>query len=194
MMKYKIFGILLFCLTLNLHSQTKNEKESRIALDAFPEQSQNVITSITKDVRRIRHYKETDGENLSFETKFKYDKHWFSVEFNASGILEDIEVEIKERQIADDIRSKINSYLKTHYSKFDFLKIQEQYPFNDSKSPQQFLKSVLSQRKNTLSNYEIVVALKYDKDWQIKEMTFDENGIFLRERTLQQDSYEYIMY
>lgn len=194
MMKCKIISVFLFCLALNLSSQTKNEKESRIELDAFPEPSQTVVNTIIDNVRRIRHYKEIDGDNLSYESKFKYDKHWFSVEFNASGILEDIEVKINERQIEDDIRSKIKSYLNTHYSKFDFLKIQEQYPFNESKSPQQFLKSVLEQRKNTLSNYEIVVALKTNGNWQIREMTFDENGIFLKERTLQQDSYEYIMY
>lgn len=194
MMKCKLISVILFCLALNLSSQTKNEKEFRIELDAFPEPSQTVVNTIIDTVRRIRHYKEIDGENSSYETKFKYGKHWFSVEFNAFGVLEDIEVLVKEREVNTEINTKINSYLKTHYSKYDFLKIQEQYLFNKSESPQQFLKSILEQRKDTLSNYEIIVALKTNGNWEIKEMTFDENGIFLKERTLQQDSYEYIMY
>ena len=193
-MRFKFFIVVYIGFTFSLTAQTKNEKESRVNLVDFPIEAQTLINTVVNDVKRVRHYKETDGDKISYETKFKQKKHWYSVEFDAFGTLEDIEVEIKERQIKDDIRNKINTYLKMESDNYDFLKIQEQYHFDSSKNAQTFLESVLVSRNSTASYYELIVAIKKDKQWYVKEITFDSAGLFLSERPLQQDSYEYIMY
>ena len=175
-------------------AQTKNEKESRVQLLDFPKASQATLKAISKHVKRIRYYKETDGEKHSFESKFKYKKHWFSVEFDSLGTIEDIEVSVKKRQLGPDPKIAIYDYLKAHSSKYDIIKIQEQYVYKADISEVQFLNYILENRLNLASNYEIIVAIKSDIGWELKEMTFDSKGALLKLRNVQQDSYEYIMY
>lgn len=194
MMKFKIIPFLLLLFVVELSAQTKNEKESRIQLSEFPSQAQTTINSIIKSVKRIRHYKETDGNLESFETKFKFKKHWYSVEFSTSGDLEDVEITIRERHMEDAIKNTIKSYLKDQFSKYDIIKIQEQYSSSPTAETQVFLKTILQNRKSIDSNFEIVVAVKSSKGWELKEMTFNTTGEFLKSRDIQQDSYEYIMY
>lgn len=194
MMKFKIISLLFVFFFLNVSGQTKNEKESRIPLEQFPEKAQSHIKNILENTKRIRHYEEIDGDFKSYESKFKYKKHWHSVEFDKDGKLEDIEVTVKERHLTKQTLNNITSYLKKRYEKFDFIKIQEQYLFDDSIGHTNFIYYILENRASTNSNYEIIIALKTDRNWSIKEMTFDSEGTFLNERTIQQDSYEYIMY
>ena len=156
--KLVLVGVLFCCLSVS--TQTKNEKEFRISLSEFPEASQNVIGSISEEVKRMRYYKEIDGDRESYESKFKYDKRWFSVEFNKNGIIEDIEVTIREKQIENAVRTEIESYLNSQFSKHDFIKLQEQYIPDQNISSEQFLKQVLTSRESMASNYEIVVAVK----------------------------------
>ena len=194
MMKYSYKILLLFLFSVSLSAQTKNEKESRIQLSEFPENAQILIQPIISDVRRIRHYKEIDGKYVSFESKFKYKKYWYSVEFSRLGILEDIEVEIKERNLESIISKTINLYLKESFIKYDIIKIQEQYVADSSTEDTSFLKSVLENRNVINSNYELIIAVKSSEDWELKEMTFGPKGEFLSSRNIQQGSYEYILY
>ncbi|MBR9845095.1 MAG: hypothetical protein GYB35_02810 [Algicola sp.] len=194
MVKYSYKILLFFLFSVSLSAQTKNEKESRIQLSEFPENAQILIQPIISDVRRIKHYKEIDGEYVSFESKFKYKKYWYSVEFSRLGILEDIEVEIKERNLESIISKTINLYLKENFIKYDIIKIQEQYVADSSTEDTSFLKSVLENRNVLNSNYELIIAVKSSEDWQLKEMTFGPKGEFLSSRNIQQGSYEYILY
>ncbi|WP_298893034.1 hypothetical protein [uncultured Psychroserpens sp.] len=163
-------------------------------LSDLPLRIQFVFESIPDQAKRIRYYRETDGDKLSYESKFKYNKHWFSLELNSSGTIEDIEVVIKKRQLPPNVLNTINSYLSENSDKFELIKIQEQYLFNSEKSKVEFINSILDNRVSINSNYEIIVAIKSERSWELKEMTFDTKGVFLNARNLQQDSYEYIMY
>jgi hypothetical protein len=194
MMKFNFIPFLLIIFVLELSAQTKNEKESRIQLSEFPTQAQTTIHSIIKEVRRIRHYKETDGNLESFESKFKYKKHWYSVEFNKSGELEDIEVRIREDHLNTVVKNMIKSYLNDHFLKYDIIKIQEQYSSSRTAHTQLFLKTILENRKSIDSNFEIIIAVKSSEGWDLKELTFNKTGEFLKTRDIQQESYEYIMY
>ena len=194
-MKYKLFILIVFIFSLaEISAQTKNEKESRVERTQFPEATQATLNAFPKNVKRTRYYKETDGEKLSFETKFKYKKHWYSVEFNKDGILEDIEIVVKERELSEVTLKSIEAYFKENSEKFDIIKVQEQYLYEVNGSQADFVKSITENRKTTASNYEIIVAIKIESDWLLQEVTFDPNGQFQNTRTLQTDSYEYIMY
>ncbi len=196
-MKYKLFILIVFVFSLaEISAQTKNEKESRVERTQFPEAAQTVLNAFPKKAKRARFYKETDGNKLSFESKFKFKKHWYSVEFNQKGILEDIEVTIKKRELSEATLKNIIIYLEQNSQKYDIIKIQEQYVYTNSNKGTQvnFLESIVNHRKTKASNYEIIIAIKTESDWLLQETTFDCNGRFLNARTLQPDSYEYIMY
>lgn len=174
--------------------QTKDEKETRIQLEAFPKIAQSHFNSLPNKVKRIRFYKEVDGEKESFESKFKFKKYWHSVEFDRSGNLEDIEVTVKKRDLPIPILEQIEQYLNERSSKFELVKIQEQYVYGTDIPEANFLNYVLSNRSDLSSNYEMIVAIKTNSSWSLKELTFNHEGQFLNARNLQPDSYEYIMY
>ncbi|WP_299337432.1 hypothetical protein [uncultured Psychroserpens sp.] len=195
MMKYKlvstIFGFFFF---VSLTAQTKNEKELRIDISNFPEHAQSILRTLPEKAKRVKFYKETDSIKESFESKFKYKHHWHSVEFDSDGNLEDIEVNIKKKQIPNPVLDAINMHLKNNSDKYDIIKIQEQYVYEAKISEAELLSAVLEKREKMASNYEIMIALKKDKIWNLREITFNSQGHFLSTRNIQQDSYEYIMY
>ena len=87
-MKLKTF-IFLLCFCQFVFCQTKNEKEKRIPLAEFPEAAKAVIKNLPDDCKRLKFYKETDGEKQSFEVKFKYKRKRYSLEFSEDGNIED---------------------------------------------------------------------------------------------------------
>lgn len=191
---YLCLQILILLVAQCIWSQSKNEKERRIQFETFPQNAQTLINTFPEKVKRIRYYKEIDGDKESYETKFKYKNHWYSVEFDSVGLLEDVEILIKKRQFPDVVIARIKSYVEQQASKFDFIKIQEQYPYHKNSSETLFLNSIFENRTTIASNYEIIIALKIKRQWQLQEITFDTKGKFLKSRNLQPDSYEYIMY
>ncbi len=194
MSKFRLILIVLCSFTIFSYGQSKNERESKISKIDFPIAAQQTISMIPDKAKRIKYYQETDGDKLSFECKFKLQNLWYSVEFNEDGILEDIEVRVRKHQLPKQTKDQIDKYLNNNCDKFDIVKIQEQYVQEGLSPDMTFLKSTISNRKSTDSNFELIVAIKNNKEWTLKEMTFDKQGVFLNSRALQTDSYEYIMY
>lgn len=185
--------VVLICNQLTI-GQTKNETELRIQHADLPLVTQSILKTLPEQTKRIRFYRETDGSKQSYESKFKYKKYWYSVEFDSLGKLDDIEVNIKKRELELPIETAINNYLNQNTEKFDIIKIQEQYLYDTKQTEVEFLTFILKNRAEILSNYEIIIAIKSEKSWTLKEFTFDSEGRVLNTRNLQQDSYEYINY
>ncbi|MEM6514985.1 MAG: hypothetical protein AAF688_02290 [Bacteroidota bacterium] len=194
-MKYSVFLFFICALASSLASaQSKDEKEERVSRADFPVEAKKLCRNIPEDAKRIRFYKETDGDKISYETKYKYNKHWYSVEFDSLGTLEDIEIKIKTNEIPKKSQSRIIAYFEENSEKFDIIKIQEQYLYDRKTANLDFLLNVISKRKTLNPNYEIIVALKVGKIWELKELTFTHSGTYLSQRTIKPNSYEYIMY
>lgn len=174
--------------------QNKNEKEIKISKTEFPQNAQQLLNSLPEQAKRIRYFKELDGDKSSFECKFKYQKLWHSIEFAVSGKLEDIEITVREHHIPKSILGNIEDYLNENSEKHDIIKFQEQYIYTTTRTEVDFLNSIITNRKLIASNYELIIALKIDRQWVLKEITFGHTGEFLSSRALQTDSYEYIMH
>jgi hypothetical protein len=175
-------------------SQTKNEKEERVELKTFPEKAIKVLETLPEDCKRLRFYKETDGSKQSFEAKFKYKKQRYSIEFNSSGTIEDIEVGLKPKDIENAVASEIRAYFKTTYKRSKLIKIQKQYVFNPVLNPIDFLRDVLAKRSRMDINYEIIAEVKSDSKRNIREYTFDSSGSFLNYKIIHPGSYEHALY
>lgn len=194
-MKFKYFSLIfLLFFIIQMTAQVKNEREFRIELASFPEKAQQTLKFIPKEAKRVRFYKEEDGDKSSFESKFKYDGDWYSVEFNTEGFLEDVEVKVRKSKIGDDLLDTIEGYLNNHFKKFDYVKIQQQFLQDMKASDEDFLVSVTSRTNPSPPNWEIVMMVKVDKTYEIQELTFDSKGTFINSRTLEPTSYENIMF
>ncbi|NRB60608.1 MAG: hypothetical protein HRU50_11805 [Winogradskyella sp.] len=192
-MKLKISLILLFIIQLSF-SQTKNKKEERIPKDQFPDQALELINELPTNCKRIRFYKETDGDKKSYEVKFKYQKKNYSIEFSEDGILEDIEVLIKFKNLEKVIRANIKTHFKSYYKTYKLIKVQAQYLYQNDVDFNEFTKYVLNNTKELQPNFEIIAEVREVKKREIKEFTYNSKGEFIKDITLEPESYEHVLY
>ncbi|WP_299128225.1 hypothetical protein [uncultured Winogradskyella sp.] len=175
-------------------SQTKKEKEQRIKRSHFPVKAQNILNYLPKDCKRIKYYKETDGNKQSFETKFKYNRQWFSLEFSPNGRIEDLEVIITIKTINSPTKIKIENYFNTKYLKYKLIKVQKQFVFDQNSNVEGFITNILNHDNGTIVNYEIIAEVKTEKSREMREFTFNQNGAFINFRVIKPTSYEYVLY
>ncbi|GAB5563665.1 MAG: hypothetical protein Wins2KO_07280 [Winogradskyella sp.] len=192
-MKLKISLILLFIIQFSF-SQTKNEKEERIPKELFPTRALKLINNLHTNCKRIRFYKETDGDKKSYEVKFKYQKKKYSIEFSEDGILEDIEVLIKFKNLEKVIRANIKTHFKSSYKKYKLIKVQAQYLSQNDADLDKFIEDVLNNNEAIQPNFEIIAEVRDVKKREIKEFTFNSKGEFIKDRTLEPESYEHVLY
>lgn len=192
-MKTKVF-IILICVCQFVFSQTKNEKEERISESEFPASAIEVIKSLPDDCRRLKFYKETDGDKQSFELKFKHKRKRYSLEFSNKGTIEDIEVLTKFKIINDDIKIKINDYFISSFAKHKVIKAQLQYVYPSELDAITFINDILNNTSSEAPNFEIIAEIKSDKKRDIREFTFNESGEFVNFRILNPDAYEHVLY
>ncbi|WP_339339861.1 hypothetical protein [Croceitalea sp. MTPC6] len=193
-MKYKVF--LLFVLFIGVSSvvsQSKQEREFRIKESEFPSSARKLITPYLGNAKRVRFYKEVDGDKVSFETKFKKGKLKYSVEFSKNGELEDVEFIIKKVDIPNRTFEMISNYLALNHQKYRIKKIQQQY-LNQEENPISVLKAAFQNLILPEINYELIVASKDDKGYSEYEITFNSDGEHLLSRKLVKPKYDHILY
>lgn len=191
--RYKFLLIILLFPCFGLVGQTKNEKESRVSSDDIPENIHVLLSEHISDAKRVRYYREIDGKKKSFEVKFKKQKLHYSVEFNESGMLEDVEFKIKPDDIPNENWNSIQRYLQQNFPKFTIKKIQQQHPVS-VKSPQQTLVEAFQNLILPHINYEVVFSAKKEGSYQIYEGLFDATGKLLNLRKSLPTEYDHVLY
>ena len=189
---FSIFATLLS--VSSILAQTKDEREERIELKDLPQTVVTVINTLPQTVKRLKFYKETDGEHQSFEAKFKYNHKHYSIEFDTIGKIEDIEVVLKKRQFINGVKNKIALYFTNTFKKAKLIKIQKQFVYTNTVSADVFIKNVLNETIETTINYEIIAEVTEISKRNIREFTFNQKGDFVSFRTLAQPYYSHILY
>ncbi|WP_243473718.1 hypothetical protein [Winogradskyella sp. MH6] len=192
-MKTKILLVLIFICQF-VFSQIKNEKEERITESEFPEAAIAVVNNLPDDCKRLKFYKETDGEKQSFEVKFKYNRKRYSLEFSEDGVIEDLEVLTKFKTINEEKKSKIEDYFKSRFNKYKLIKVQKQFVYHEKLDALSFANDILNNTSTEAPNFEIIAEVKTNKKRDIREFTFDESGTFVNFRILNPTSYEHVLY
>ena len=193
-MKHLLLIIILMLPIFATSQDKKIEKEEDIDREDMPESAQEyLLQNIPEDINKLRHYYETDGDKESYEAKFKYNRHRFSVEFNETGTLEDIEVQVKKSDLEDVVLEKIENYLEKQHDRFKIEKIQAQY-LSENDAPEQTMQRAKKFDANSPNHYELIVATKNKGELKKYEMLFDTNGNFKNEREIIRNSYDYLIF
>ena len=192
-MKYKLLFLSLCASHFFVFGQVKNEKEYKINRSELPEGVETLLSPYTQDAKRIRYFLEIDGDKKSFEAKFKKGRLRYSVEFDESGSLEDVEFIIKPTDIPNDSWSNMLQYFKKSFSKFTIKKIQQQYPVKD-KSPTKTLSDAFQNLLLPYLNYELIISAKKDRGFEQFEILFDSEGQFLEIRKSIGSKYDHVLY
>ncbi len=195
-MKYYVACLfLMLSLCCTAQQSYKYEKEARIEKKLFPKNALDLLEkTLPKKVKKVKYYKERDSVKVSYETKLKYEKQKYSIEFSEKGALEDVEVTIKKKHIPTETLKKIESYLKNNYRSFRFKKIQRQYNNSSTIDAKSVIQNAFSNNLNSSFFYEIIAEVKTEKKRYFIEITFTKEGDFTLVRTIIQSSYDHILY
>lgn len=196
MKKYRFLLLLimaLFQFSTGL-SQIKVEREHRIKKNQFPEAAHDFIKEKLKDAKKIRFYKETDTSKISYEAKFKKDKLFYSVEFDESGKLEDIEILIKEIDVPEDSWFNITKFLNEKFDKYRIRKIQQQYPITSAETAETTLNNAFQNLLIPSLNYELMVRGKTQDNHADFEILFGAEGDFIKMRESLPANYDHVLY
>lgn len=188
-----LFLVFLFSLFI-ANSQNKYEREYRIKKSQFPNEAIQLISGKLKDVKRLKFYKETDSAKTSFEAKFKKDRLWYSVEFDESGILEDIEITIKPVDVPSDAYKSIIKYLDKDFSKYRIKKIQQQYLVSEIETLETTIKNAFQNLILPSINYELIIGGKKEKEYFDYEILFNSDGKFISIRKSLPPNYDHVLY
>src|SRR5690606_3296731 len=168
-----LFLILMINHSGRLYAQNKIEKESRLKREEVVTKAVEYIDSLAEG-EKVKWYLEEGIDNKSIEAKFELDKQKFSVEFDSIGNLEDIEIQLKWKDLSKPLQDTIQVYLGEVCKKFRIKKIQIQYSGN----PTILLSKI--QTDTIISGYqvkyEIVARCKNKDNVALYEYLFSETG------------------
>ena len=187
-MSTKIIVLLLTFLMVMLQAQSqdiKNEKEKYVEKNVFPEEALKQLDGLS-DTKRIRYIRQVDGENVTFEAKFKINNKKLSVEYVPNGSLQDIEVLIKKRDLPDGLYAKYDQLFLSLFDKYKITRMQRQYKpvrGNSEVSLSDYLDNSLNKFE---INYELELRVVEKNSNEIGHYEFliDDNAEILRKRQI----------
>ena len=154
-----------------------------------------MLEHLPDNIKRIKYYKETDHDKISFEAKLKLKRKKYSIEFDENGNLEDIEITVKSKSIDRVVLNTIENFFESEYKKYGLLKIQNQYKKQPSIDAITVLKKAIETSKEFKTNLEIIAQVQtMDSKKQVMEFTFDHLGALLESRIVEPSSYEHVLY
>jgi len=194
MMRYRILILIVFAFAKANFSQAQSqevklEKEERIKNTDFPE---NALPWVLKfaEGKRIKYYKEFDGDKTSYEGKFKKNGRRYSMEFSESGNLEDVEIEIHRKEIEKKLWRAMEIKLDSIEDRWRVKKTQQHYSL-----PEKGYGQLLQQVKNQNFQYlELIVAFKNKRNIYTKELLFNRDGTIIREREIKRRAYVFLLF
>ena len=169
MLKY-IFLIFLFFLPFLSYSQSKIEMEERIKKGDAPFSAQRFVDSLNFN-SKIKWFVEQGSGNKSYEAKTKFEGKKYSIEFDSLGDIEDIEVEVKWKQINSSTQNAICEQWHTDFEKFRIRKIQIQYSGKKGD-----LLDLKNSTENLIIKYEIVLKGQKNGETFFYEYLFSKEG------------------
>lgn len=175
MMKYRPLVWVFFSLSLVAFAQERREGELRVKQSAFPKTAYETLAPYFEDAKRIRFYKKFDGEKTSYEARFKKDRLFFNVEFDAVGKLESVAFTIKQVDIPEESYIQMDAHIKEQFERPRLKMIQQQYPLQENNS-KQTLRDAFQNMLKPYIRYELTVTERGKKGFQEHALLFDASG------------------
>lgn len=175
--------LIVFCLALSASAfaQQKFEKEYRLKTAQVPVLARQFVDSLDFD-RRVKWYMEISQNGTSVEAKGRREGKRYSVEFDTTGKIQDVEIEVPYGAIPDEVQSTIAQQLQGEFEKYRILKIQQQFTGTRSE-----LLTYLTKPKGTsvpTTRYEAMVKGSKNDEMIEFEYTFSALGEIEKKATV----------
>lgn len=170
----RILSLIVFTLTaFHVSAQEKFEREFRVKERDVPKEAVKWFRDAFEGAKKVNWYYEQSAEKNSYEAKLEYKGLKYSVEFDTTGVIEDIEITVDWNEIPLDTRTRLEAYFDANYSKYRCLKIQKQY----TGSPDDLEDLIDENEMESITvRYEIEFHGKTENDNEIWEGLFDAAG------------------
>ncbi len=180
--------LLTFGLFSTAFSQSeKNEVERSVNRNDMPEKVLSIIDEFWPNLRGIKYYEQTDGEETTYEVKFEWQGDQYSIEFSTEGYVLDVEKLITFEDIPESTRNAITRDLDGQFNKFRFTRIQLQFiaADEDGVDDSDFIDDILeSDSEDYEIRYEIELDGENRRELGSFEMLYNESGTLLEKRRI----------
>ena len=153
--------------------QKKYEREYDIRQNDVPKRALDFVSSVFKNAK-INWYGEESLTGKSIEAKLKDSGKRYSIEFDESGKIQDIEILSSMGKIDTQIRNIIKDNLSNAFSKYKVTKTQIQWNGSESELKKALLADKLP--GEIVVRYEMVVRGTRGKKAGYFEVLFESNG------------------
>lgn len=157
-----------------LFSQQKYEQEYRLDEEEVPALAYDFVGDISFD-RKVRWYLEEGLDRFSIEAKTKYRGNRYSLEFDSTGRLEDIEIEIEMEELPARVVDSMHTRLSRDFEKYKVTKVQLQLVGKPARLKEWF-EIPFATNEEIEVNYEIVAKTRNGKERKEWEFLFDDGG------------------
>jgi len=158
-------------------AQEKIEREYAIKATQVPEPALQFISQVFTNPR-IKWYAEDSQRGQSIEAKVKRDGTIYSIEFDKTGKLQDIETLIKFKSLSEALREAIEKTLKAEFSRIKIDKVQRQWS-----GPTKTLQLLLAHKEpeeQYTTRYELIISGTKEKNTSDYEVLVDDMGKLIR--------------
>jgi hypothetical protein len=164
---------IIICLGDNAFAQQKFEKEYRLKTDEVPLLARQFVDSLDFD-RRVKWYMEISQLGKTVEAKSKHNRQRYSVEFDTTGKLLDVEIEVRFGDLPESVQETITRNLEAEFDRFRIRKTQQQLT-----GPPRNLLTYLKARTHQMSlttRYELILRGSKNGERHEYEYTFSDQG------------------
>lgn len=169
--------IFLSVTTLDGAGQNKYEREYDLKRENVPVLATNFIDSCCPK-HKVNWYGEESLQGKSIEAKINYKASLFSIEFDTSGRIQDIEKLIQIHEIPENTILIIKKQLDSIFRKHRIKKVQLQW-LGTNQAVCELLQKNRSELQHTV-NYEIVLQGAKQKSTKMYELLFNVDGGLVR--------------
>jgi len=157
-----------------LSAQVKYETEAQIEKGEVPQRARQFIARI-QPTKSESWYREQNQDGVAIEVKLKKWGDRYSIKFSENGELQDVEKEIKWKEIPRDVREEMEEVWSESYDRHRVEKIQLHFEDDDERLLDYLQSGDLEELGNDYT-YEIEVRVKKESEYGLYEFVFDDDG------------------
>lgn len=172
------FVCCLVCVAMTLgclpaYAQQKFEREIRVRPQAVPAAAEAFVSACA-GTERIRWYQEINLGFYNFEAKVKRNGRHYSIEFDSTGVLQDVEMSIRFSHLPEAVQGAVRAELAGRCSKYRITRVQFQWT-GAAPALQELVRNGTTGGQHT-ERLELVFSCKTDRGPVLYEALFDALG------------------
>lgn len=167
------FSLAFMLLVLPCRGQQKYEREYSIKPNAVPSKAARFVNDVFPKTT-VHWYGEESLTTTTIEAKLKANKQRYSIEFDASGQIQDVEIQRRFSEIPVKTRAALNDQLGRQFDTFTVIKTQLQWT-----ASQADLKTAILTNKPPASvqiRYELILKARKNRSANYYEVLCEQSG------------------